>query len=358
MKRACSSKVIRRLCRHARPTGIAWWPVVREAKRWVVTSVGSCQSFTTEPLGGSLVLPDGRAWELVSPPPAGAGATAVVTNFSSDGEVIQAAEDGDAFTFLTFGATEAAPAGNADESQILSVRAPGGGWSSKDIASPHEHASGVSLSTGQEYRFFSPDLSVALVEPLGTTTTGTSSAGATLLSPGASERTVYVHADRPLTPAPAERGVYEEAEAEGGYRPLVTGCPAALAECGLRVQEDADVPAGTKFSEGFAEDGQHPHFDGATADLSHVIVRSDEVPLTAETPEKDPTVSGVFGLWEWTSGIEAGKRLQIVSVLPDGEENQSGFAHLGTSERRRCQGCDFKRRLADRVVGGKTSLSA
>jgi hypothetical protein len=295
---------------------------------------GSCQTFMTQPPGGQLVLPDGRAWELVSPPPAGAGATATVTNFSSDGEIIEAAEDGGAFTFLTIGATEAAPQGQADESQILSVRAPGGGWSSKDIASPHEHASGASDDSGQEYRFFSPDLSVALVEPAGTTTTGTNSIGATPLSPGASERTVYVRDDQPLAPDGAERTVYGEAEreaypgAEGGLRPLVTGCPLEPAPCDPRVREDADVPAGTKFSEGFASDEQHPSFEGATADLSHAIVRS-EVPLTAETPEEYPTDTGVFGLWEWTTGREPREQLQIVSVLPDGEQSQD--ARLGTS---------------------------
>ncbi len=315
-----------------------WYRVVatnKEGETPGCQAQGTCPTFTTQPPGGELVLPNGRAWELVSPPPAGAGATPVVENFSSDGKIIEAAEDGGAFTFVTRGATEAAPEGNAAESSILSVRAPGGGWSSKDIASPHEHQSGEPNDTGQEYRFFSPDLSVALVEPAGTTATGTSSVNATPLSPGVSERTVYVRDDQPLPPDVAERTVYGEAEreaypgAEAGYRPLVTGCPAAPAECQPRVQEDADVPEGTKFSE-FAQDRQHPKFDGAAPDLSHVIVES-EVPLTAETPEKDPTVSGVFGLWEWTSGIEAGKRLQIVSVLPDGEQSQAGSVGFGSS---------------------------
>ncbi len=291
------------------------------AKNEAGSATGAVRSFTTQTVGGSLVLPDGRAWELVSPPPGDAGGTATITPSSLDGKIIQAAEDGGAFTFLTLGATEAAPAGDADESQVLSLRAPGGGWSSRDIAAPHELASGVSNSTGQEYRFFSPDLAVALVEPLGTGGTGTASAGATPLSPGASERTVYLHADQPLSPQTSEMSAYDEAEAEGGYKALVTSKPGY-----------SNVPEGTKF----AEEEEHPHFYGATPDMGHVIIRSN-VPLTAATPEGQPTHGGA-GLWEWTVGKEPKEQLQIVSVLPDGEQSPSSSVGLGTENNDNARG--------------------
>ena len=276
---------------------------------------GAVRSFTTQPAGGSLVLLDGRAWELVSPPPGGAGATAQITPPSTDGEVIQASENGGAFTFLTIGATEPNPAGNADESQILSVRGSDGGWSSKDIASPHELATGASHGTGQEYRFFSPDLSVGLVEPLGTGATGTEAAGATLLSPAASERTVYLHADRPLSPEPSVAGGFAEAVLESGYKALVTSKPgyANVFPEGMKITGEAPR--------------EYPNFEGASSDLRHVIVGST-IPLTLQTPAGKTIEPGEFGLWEWNAGKAPREQLQDVNVLPNGEQSRS--AGLGT----------------------------
>ncbi len=262
---------------------------------------GMDQSLMTQPAAGALELPDGRRWELVSP---AIKDGASIEPSEEHGGVIQAAENGGAITYLSIGPVES-PGGNSNVTQVLSVRGDHGGWLSQDIATPHDVATGVSTGSGQEYRYFSPELSVGLVEPLGSGSTGSNSEGAAPLSPGASEKTVYVRADAPLSPEKLEQGVYGEAAVEGGYLPLVTGCP-VIGECASRVKEDANVPLGTIF-------GGKVHFEGATPDVNHVLLASPEVPLTEKTPEGKPSTSG--GLYEWTGG-----RLQLVSMLPTGEQ--------------------------------------
>ncbi len=281
---------------------------------------GACGSFTTQAAGDELVLPDGRAWELVSPPTKD-GANIVPPE--QDGSLVQAAEAGGAITYASIGAIEN-PVGNSNLTQAVSVRSAAGGWSSQNIATPHEVATGVSQS-GQEYRFFSSDLSTALVEPFGSGSSGSEPEGAALLSPGASEMTLYLRANTPLPPTPSEQGDYTGAMTEGGYLPLVTGCPLPPTACRTaNVEKDANVPAGTSF-------GGHLSFVGATSDLSHMVFDTD-VPLTAETPEGKPSTEG--GLYEW-----AGGRLQLVSILPDSEQEQpAGEASLGEKNGRNVRG--------------------
>ncbi len=269
---------------------------------------GSCQSFTTRVAGGEFTLPDGRAWELISPPPGDngvSGAAGIIEG--GDGPLIQAAENGDAISYGINGSSEANPAGASNFSQVLSVRDGGGGWSSQDIATPHEQSTGVSIGHGQEYKFFSPNLSVGLVAPFGTGYSGQEAAGATPLSPCASEKTIYLRADAPLTSELPEHGVYGEAVAEGGYKPLVTSTPGC-----------ANVPSATVFGEQIA-------FEGASPDLSHVVIHSG-VPLAEMTPEGNPAKAG---LYEWSGG-----RLQAISVLPaPSGEQVAGYLGNGADAR-------------------------
>jgi hypothetical protein len=278
---------------------------------------GACGSFTTQAAGDELVLPDGRAWELVSPPTKD-GASIVPSE--QYGSLVQAAAAGGAITYASIGALEN-PAGNSNLTQVVSVRSAGGGWFSQNIATPHEVATGVPKEC-QEYRFFSSDLSTALVEPFGSGPGGVEPEGAALLSPGASEMTLYLHANTSLPPTPSEQGDYTGAMLEGGYLPLVTGCPLPPNACRTAsVEKDANVPAGTSF-------GGHLRFAGATSDLSHMVFDTN-VPLTAETPEGKPSTEG--GLYEW-----AGGRLQLVSILPDREQEQAGT--LGEKDGRNVRG--------------------
>jgi hypothetical protein len=275
---------------------------------------GTGQTFRTQTAGGELTLPDGRVWELVSPPTKDG---ALITPIQEAGGLVQAAEGGSAITYLSVGPLKSGldkgepPLGNANETQVLSIRnAAGGYWSSQDLATPHEVSTGVSIGKGQEYRWFSPDLSVGLVRPFGSGMTGSNASGATPLSEGASEWTIYLRDDEPLSPDSSELSIYRDAEREtidsndhqAGYLPLVTGCP-LTGKCRTpRVEELDDVRSGAEF-------GGRIEFVGATTDLSHVMIFSS-VPLTAKTPEGAP-VEGE-GLYEWFDG-----QLQLVSELPE-----------------------------------------
>ena len=81
--------------------------------------------------------------------------------------MIQAAVDGGAFTWTASTAIGAEAAGNTypEWSQIFSTRG-AGGWSSRDIAPPTIQPAGLRLGNETEYKFFSPDLSLGLVEPM------------------------------------------------------------------------------------------------------------------------------------------------------------------------------------------------
>ena len=125
------------------------------------------ETFTTQPEGSGFVLPDGREWELVSPPDKYGGS---IQSISEQGGVIQASEGGGAITYVSINPPVGDPLGNRalQESQVLSTRG-AGGWSSEDIATPNNAVGLLTLSELAEYRFFSPDLSLGLVEPNGET---------------------------------------------------------------------------------------------------------------------------------------------------------------------------------------------
>ncbi|HEY3864897.1 MAG TPA: hypothetical protein VGL54_02280 [Solirubrobacteraceae bacterium] len=234
------------------------------------TIYGVERRFTTQTQEGEgLVLPDGRAWEMVSPPNKN-GAT--ISALQLEGGVAQAAAEGGAFTWAADAPIGTEPAGgrSPEWSQIFSTRGPDG-WSSRDIAGAHESPTGLPVGDLSEYKFFSSDLSLGLVE----------ARGGTPLSPEATEKTPYLRDD-----------------AGSSYLPLVTA---------------ANVPPGTKFgghgvNEGL--EGGSPRFRGATPDLSHVVLDSPEA-LTSSTSNSGP---GSDNLYEW-----AGGQLQLVSVLPKSE---------------------------------------
>jgi DNA-binding beta-propeller fold protein YncE len=222
------------------------------------TVEGPDDTFTTQAVGGVSVAPDGRAWEMVSPPEKHGGLVEPI----GEANLIEAAADGGGFAYVTTAPTEAEPAGYANFVQVLATRG-NAGWSSQDIATRHESATGPAVGQGFEYRDFSPDLSQALVEPQGLFTA---------LSPQATEQTAYLRANAGCV------------SATGCYTPLVTSM---------------NDSAGSKFGGGVK-------FVGATPDLTHVVLYS-KAPLSS-TPGDEG------GLYEW-----AGGRLQLVSVLPADE---------------------------------------
>jgi hypothetical protein len=249
------------------------------------TQEGADHTFTTLPAGANqLALPDGRAWELVTP--ASTGGT--VLALSSRGT--QAASDGSAIAYQV----SAAPLGenvvsNANYfngNQILSLRG-ASGWRTQDIDQSQgppgegESAVGLTLRGGGSYALFSSDLASATVYP-------------PLFSS---------HSSEALAGTP-----YLRDNADLSYAPLLT---------------PANTPPGTEL---LAPEPPYPQKQSqvqilaGTPDLGHVILGSP-LKLTKEAiPTGKPIGTGGIGnLYEWSGG-----RLQLVNVLPDGTASCSG----------------------------------
>jgi hypothetical protein len=243
-------------------------------------SIGETRTFTTQG-AATHALPDGRAWQLVSPANKhGASLEAIPL----EGGMIEAADDGSALAFIAKGPILEGPAGSRSSmnSQLLARRSGSGSWSTTDITTPHKAPAGAGAVGPSEYRLFSNDLSRAIVEP----------EGATPLSPKASERTPY------------------RREVDGQYTPLVTA---------------ANVAAGTKFGgkEGEPElFGQGVNFVTGTPDLTHVLLTSPS--SLVEGYES----AGELSLYEWGEG-----ELSAVSVLPNGNAaSEEGVANVGNAD--------------------------
>lgn len=250
------------------PASAYYYRVLASNGLGTVEGVPDPSTFTTLPSPG--VLPDGRGWEMVSPPQKHGSTVEMVSTLRSGS--IQASLDGNRLAWLAAGPVVSEPEGNRsfELSQLMSVREPGG-WGTSSLETPHTRGWGLLLPSPSEYHFFTPDLSASLVAPteydLGKTE-GVVEHPA--LSPLASEKTMYLRKD---LPAAAE------------FSPLVNA------------QNDT---AGTKFGGGL-------DFAGASSDLRHVVFHS-KVGLTAAAPS-------AAGLYMWQEGAP----LSLVSVLPDGE---------------------------------------
>jgi hypothetical protein len=238
----------------------------------VCTSAGPVASFATQGPSGP-ALPDGRGWELVSPPDKGG---IPLEALAEEGADIQAAGDGSGLAYAANGPIDPQPAGNRSLAltQLLAHRS-AAGWSTEDIATPHQTPAGIEPGLLSEYHLFSADLSHAILEPVG----------ATPLSPLTTEHTPYLR------------------QPDGSYTPLVTA---------------ENVPPGTKFGgteivpERFQSDGVS--LTTGSADLAHVILESKH----ALTPGFR---SGKSSVYEWTAGA-----LELVSQVPSGSATACGGA--------------------------------
>jgi hypothetical protein len=244
------------------------------------TIAGGDGTFTTQSAAGEFALPDGRQWELVSPPNKHGALIQPLTSSHEDGHVaLQAAEAGDAITYATNVPTDIEPQGYVVQEQAFSKRG-AQGWTTHDIGMPHSSSTGL-VEGSEGYELFSADLSEAFTEP---------GQLADLLSPQASEQTLYIRREK-LCNSPATAGEC--------FLPLVTG------EEGV-----ADVPPGTKFGQ------QHGTLTlaAATPDLRHVAFGSEVALTEAAIPQ------GVFfELYEWSAATPAREALQPISTLPASE---------------------------------------
>jgi hypothetical protein len=249
-------------------------------------------------------LPDGRAWELVSPAdkhgafvePLGLGQAA------PNGGLIVAAEDGNSISYVANSPVTSQPEGNrATEGNQVLARRGGQGWSSQDIVTAHLQGEGLPSDEPQEYQAFSPDLSLALVAPWAKN-------GVTLQEP-------------PLVPGAAseELGLY--------LRHETAPCKTAAAPCYEPIVNEVDNTTKTPF-------GKQLRFSGASPDLNHVVFNSG-VALKPGAPSGEHE-----GMYEWNAidekeittpegkEVKEKKQLQLVSQLPAKQqtpENEAAF---------------------------------
>jgi hypothetical protein len=246
-----------------------------------VEFVGADQTFVTQPAAGGLGLPDGRAWELVSPPDK--HGSMLETPMTEQGTATEASVNGDAVTYTANGPTEDAqqPGTRSPEPTQLFSRRGAGGWTTKSITTPYSEIGELFVATRSEYQLFSPDLSVATVRPWGETT----------LSSEATESTPYLRHNYVCETSPATC-----------YTPLLT---------------TGDVePSGVKWA-----GPNNVETITATPDFSHVILQSSSVSLLPGGGSEQ-----LGGTYEWSNG-----KLQLVSILPDGTPAPYGGAVGGGS---------------------------
>ncbi len=229
-------------------------------------------TFTTQAAGGGSGLIDGRRWEMVSPE----DKQGALIEPLGEGGLIQSAEDGGSIVYLAHSPIAANAPDYKIKVQVLAKRGPGG-WSSQELAgTPSEvlPASYFDAKGPADYKLFSPDLSVGLLEP---------------------------HSNMPLPPLPAGSGrtLYLR-EAAGSYMPLVT---------------TANVLPGATIDR--EDNSQQINFEGASPDLSHVVFSASE----AFTPNSVPSARN---LYEWSAG-----RLAPVNILPDGTPASGLSTYLG-----------------------------
>jgi hypothetical protein len=257
------------------------------------TQDGVDHTFTTRPGASEFALPDGRAWELVTPADTGGATLELLPDR-------QAASDGSAITYQAEGETlgENAVSNNSfDRTQVLSRRGPQG-WGSQDINGPippveeGQNYSKDILSFGFYY-LFSPDLASALYSP---------QLNDGVLTPDALEGTAYLRSNVTCTTS----------EPASCYKPLLS---------------PANTPPGTELI--------HPDpvlkkripqalTLAGTPDLAHFILGSP-LSLIAGAHEYTPPniMIGYGNLYEWNEG-----RLQLVSILPNGKTDESNLAQL------------------------------
>jgi DNA-binding beta-propeller fold protein YncE len=271
------------------------------AKSSVGSVEGEDRSFMTQDAGGALVLPDGRAWELVSPENANSALLAPIAETG----LLQAATSGDAFSYLASYPVGTDAQGYGGEVQVLSSRGPGG-WSSEDVSLSHSVAAGAYGGYGDEYRFFSEDMSMAVTEGIGGFSKPESE-GMSEASPQPTERTPYVRHDLTCVQMPATC-----------YEPVLTEAPG---EDDVTSLKPFGGSGETALGEAF--------FVGATPDISDMVI-SSSVQLT----EKPLALHG--GLYEWSVAAPVTERLQPVSVLPESEGGAlAAGAELGRPQMRR-----------------------
>lgn len=247
-------------------------------------------------LGGQVAtaaaLPDGRGWEMVSPP-AKNGGQVDPPGALAGGGVLQAAADGDSVTYGSAASFGAGAQGAPPASQYISRR-DAGGWSTQNITTPTLSGAYGIEPEGVPYRIFSGDLARALL--LNGRPCRGGGEGCAVANP-------------PLAGTSAPEGFqnyYLRSDATGSFEALLT--PPDIAGLAL-------APA---------------HFElalaGASPDLRHVVL-STCAALTAvavEVPLGEGCDPDETNLYEWSQG----GGLTLINLLPSDTQGTTG-ATLG-----------------------------
>ncbi|HEY3829156.1 MAG TPA: hypothetical protein VGL57_08175 [Solirubrobacteraceae bacterium] len=228
---------------------------------------GPDETFTTQTSGGTFMLPDGRQWEMASPSNKEGALIQPIGGGPDFGGLIQASAEGNGIGYYATAPVGSGVRGNSDPlsvTEVLSMRH-AGGWSSEDVTPPNQKA--LSKLVGLEYRYFSSDLSHAIVEPLS---------------------------DFPLLPNLPGRTPYLRDDNSEGYVSLA-------AHRGEPESEENEITT---------------RVVGATPDLSHVLLGSPYA-LTENAVQKSLPSGPVGNLYEWSEG-----KLQLINLV-------SEFGRLG-----------------------------
>lgn len=246
------------------------------------TIEGEDHTFTTQIAANELALPDGRAWELVSPPNKGA---ALIEPLEHEDELIQASTDGRAITYNVSDVLGEGAAGHYPSTTTLISRRSPNGWGTLNIATP-----GYVPAEGAEPNFegggpflFSSDLALAATQQEVNP--------AQPLSPEATERTPYLRHNLTCL-----------AEPHTCYTPLVT--PRNV------------EPSGTAFGGSGGSTEAEIDITGATPDLSHILLDTSQALTKGAIAGSAP---GEQNLYEWSGG-----QLQLVNVGIDGKPLGAG----------------------------------
>jgi hypothetical protein len=254
------------------------------------TAAGPPRPLETEESAPVFALPDGRGWEMVSPPGKDGGAVQG-PGANQGGDELQAAAGGGAVTYSSSSSFGAGAAAAQAASQYLAGREPAG-WSTQNITAPQSSGAEPTSGGGVPYRAFSEDLATALVSGGGECLTSTSGC-----------------AD-PSPPLPGSGGLpgyqdyYLRDQASGAYRALITA---------------ASAPALSLPAEAFSVS-----LAGATPDLGHVVISTCAalVADAVQAPEGTGCDAADQNLYEWGEGA-----LELVNEDP-GEVMPAPYARL------------------------------
>jgi hypothetical protein len=238
---------------------------------------GTERILTTEVPTNVVKLPDGRAWEMVSPADKGGGAIAPPETLFGGG-AFQAAANGVAITYGSPFSFAGGGGGALGASQYVSSRSTGG-WSTQNISTPMLSGSFGDEPDGTPYRLFSPTLSALVSNGVHCRNGGSGCPVANPPLPGSG--------------APAGFRNYYLRNPDGSFQALLTASD--IAGLGLGAAE---------FELALA---------GATPDLSHVVLSSCAA-LTAdatETAAPGGCKESEQNLYEWNGG-----GLTLINLLP------------------------------------------